>query len=364
MRNLTQNLQSFVDRGFVAGAVVLAATKDRVLALESVGYSDLETKKPMTTDGVFWIASMTKPMTATALMMLVDEGKVNVDDPVEKYLPEFKGQMVIAEKDDDHILLKKPRHPILVREILSHTSGLLFASAMEKPTFDHLPLRDAVRSHAMLPLQSEPGTKYEYSNAGTNTVGRIIEVVSGMPYEDFMDQRLFAPLGMKETTFWPNEEQMSRLAKIYRSKDDKTGLEGSPLGQLSLPFNDRKRKPMPAGGLFSTAGDVVKFCQMILNDGVYEGRRCVSEASVRAMTTKQTSDLIETGYGFCFRTENGKYGHDGAFKTSMTIDPKLGLITVFLVHHANDWPNDEARRIVPTFIAAAEEMLAEKSRSS
>ena len=209
----------------------------------------------MAPDSLFWIASMTKPMTCTALMMLVDEGKVNVDEPVEKYLPEFEGQMTIAEQDDDHILLKKPSHPILVREILNHTSGLSFSSAIEKPTFDQFLLRDAVRSYAMTALHFEPGTKYQYSNAGTNTAGRIIEVVSGMPYEVFMDRRLFGPLGMDDTTFWPSEDQVRRLAKIYQSKADKTGLEEAILTQLSYPLNNPKRKPMPAGGLFATARD-------------------------------------------------------------------------------------------------------------
>ena len=359
---IVKNLQPFVDSGTMAGAVVLAATKDRVLSLEAVGYADLASKKPMATDALFWIASMTKPMTCTAFMMLVDEGKVKVEDPVEKYLPEFKGQMVVAERDENHVLLKKPRHPILVREILSHTSGLPFASAIETPTLDQFRLRDAVRSYAMTPLQFEPGTKYEYSNAGTNTAGRIIEVVSGMSYEEFMDQRLFGPLGMKETTFWPSEEQLGRFATIYRAKDDKTGLEIAPLGQLSCPFSNRQRKPMPAGGLFSTAADVAKFCQMILNGGSREGRHYVSEASVKQMTSKQTGDLVETSYGFGWNTADGKFGHGGAYKTNMMIDPKLGLITVLLLHHTNDWHNEDGKNILPIFTAAAEKLLATASR--
>src|SRR5262245_22162734 len=155
----------------------------------------------MKTDNVFWIASMSKPITAVGLMMLVDEGKVKLDDPVEKYLPEFKDQWLAAEQDKDHVLLKKPKHPITVRNILSHTSGMPFKSAMEEPTLDGLALRDAVRSYVLTPLQTEPDTKYQYSNAGINTAGRIIEVVGGMPYEDFMQKRLFDPLGMKDTMF-------------------------------------------------------------------------------------------------------------------------------------------------------------------
>jgi len=358
MENLASAVQPFVHRGLIAGAVLLAATKDRVLALDAVGYADLGTKTPMTPDSFFWIASMTKPMTGAAFMMLVDEGKVNVDDPVEKYLPEFKGQMVIAEKDDDHVLLKKPRHPILVREILCHTSGLSFGSPIETPALDQFRLRDSVRSYAMSPLQFEPGTQYQYANAGTNTCGRIIEVVSGLAYEDFMEQRLFGPLGMKDTTFWPNDGQLRRLAKFYRSKDDKSGLEEATLTYLSYPLNNPKRKSMPAGGLFSTAADCAKFCQMILKDGISEDRRYLSEPALRQMTTKQTGDLVEMSYGFGWNTENGKFGHGGAYKTNMTIDPVRGLITVFLIHHTNEWHHDEGKDILPTFVAAAEKLLA------
>jgi len=361
---LAPNIQPFVENGLIAGAVLLAATKDRVLSLEAVGYSDLATKKPMTPDALFWIAFMTKPMTGTALMMLVDEGEVSVDDPVEKYLPEFKGQMIVAEKDDEHVLLKKPQHPILVREILNHTSGMVHFSPIETPTFDRFDLQDATHSYAMTSLQFEPGTKYSYSNTGTNTVGRIIEVVSGMPYEVFMDRRLFGPLGMDNTTFWPSEEQLRRLVKIYRTKEDKTGLEEAKLALLSYPFSNPMRKPMPAGGLFSTAGDVVKLCQMVLNGGVYEGRRYLSETSVKQMTSKQTGDLVENYYGFGWDASNGKFGHGGAYKTNMTIDPKLGLITVFLIQHTNDWPNEEGHKIHPVFTAAAEKVLAEQARQS
>ena len=186
--------------------------------MEAVGWADVAAGMPMREKKLFWIASQSKPITATALMMLVDEGKVKLDDPVEKYLPEFKDQWLAVEQDKDHILLKKPKHPITVRNILSHTSGLPFKSALEQPTLDLLPLRVAVRSYAMTPLQFEPGSKYQYSNAGINTAGRIIEVVSGMPYEEFLDKRLFEPLGMKDTTFWPNEEQQ----RGWRSRTSRT----------------------------------------------------------------------------------------------------------------------------------------------
>jgi CubicO group peptidase (beta-lactamase class C family) len=356
MKTLAHAIQPFVEEGLISGAVLLAATADRTLSVDAVGESDLENHRPMNTDALFWIASMTKPMTCTALMMLVDEGLVNVDDPVEKYLPEFKGQMVVAEKDDDHLLLRKPSHPILVREILSHTAGLTFSSPIEVPTLDQLTLRHAVRSYAMTALQFEPGTRYQYSNAGTNIAGRIIEVVTGTAYEEFMAERLFAPLGMTDTTFWPDESQLQRFAKIYRTNPDATGLEEAPLSQLALPFNNRARKPMPAGGLFSTAADAARFCQMILNDGEWNGRRYLSPEAVRQMTRKQTADSVDAGYGFGWEVQGEVFGHGGAYKTRMQIDRASGLVTVFLIHLASDWRTERGREIMPAFNAAAEKL--------
>jgi len=357
-KEISSALQPFIDKNLIAGAVTLIANKDTILSLDAVGYSDLANKKPMATDSVFWIASMTKPMTCAALMMLVDEDKVNVNDPVEKYLPEFKGQMVIVEKDDDHVLLKKPHHPILVREILSHTSGLPFSTPVEAPLFDMLPLHQMTRSYGSTPLLSEPGTQYNYSNAGTNTAGRIIEVVSGISYEDFMDQRLLHPLGMTQTTFWPSKDQVTRLARVYRPSDDKKGLTELPVPQLTYELDDRRRRPMPAGGLFSIASDVVKFCQMLLNGGTFDNRRYLSEASVREMTKKQTASSIEKSYGFGLDTSNNTFGHGGALKTYMTADTKSGMITVFLIHHNWDWPNEEGKAISPAFHQAAEKVFA------
>jgi len=333
-KSIVAALQPFVDSHSLAGAVTLVADKDKVLSLDAVGYADIAGKKAMGTDALFWIASQSKPITAAAFMMLVDEGKVRLDDPVEKFLPEFKNQWLVEEQDKEHMLLKKPKHPITVRNVLSHTSGLPFASELEKPTLDMLPLRDAVRSYAMTPLQFEPDSKWQYSNAGINTAGRIIEVVSGMPYEDFLDKRLFGPLGMKDTTFWPNEEQLTRLAKSYRPNKDNNGLEEMPIGQLKYPLSDRKRQPMPAGGLFSTATDVGRFCQMVLNGGVYKGKRYLSEDAVKQMTSKQTGDALKEGYGLGWSTGGGGFGHGGAHATNMWIDAKRGLIAVWMVQHA------------------------------
>jgi CubicO group peptidase (beta-lactamase class C family) len=275
--------------------------------------------------------------------MLVDEGKIALDDPVEKYLPEFRGQMVVAEKDAAHALLRKPIHPITIREVLCHTSGLPFKSAVEEPTLDGLPLAAAVRSYALTPLQSEPGTKYQYSNAGINTAARVLEVVARMKYEDFMQQRLFGPLGMKDTTFWPNAQQMARLAKTYRPTKDKAGLEEGALAQLLQPLPDREHRfPMPAGGLFATADDTARFCRMLLNGGELDGRRYLSPAAFKELTSRQTAPGIKESYGFGLNVGPDGFGHGGAQATNMEVRTKDGLVLVWMVQHAG-FPGDGAK---------------------
>jgi CubicO group peptidase (beta-lactamase class C family) len=339
---LAAAVSPFIQDGSLAGAVMCVADREKILDLESVGSADIADRLPMTPDAMFWIASQSKPITATAFMMLVEEGKISLDDPVEKYLPEFTGQMVIAERDSDHEVLRKPDHPIRVREILSHTSGLPFSSPLEQPTLDMLPLSVSVRSYAMCPLQFEPGSKYQYSNAGINTAARILEVVSGMRYQDFLETRLFKPLGMSDTTFWPTRSEIRRIAKSYKPDAAKTGLEETPVTQLHYPLDDQRRQPMPAGGLFSCARDLARFCQMILNEGILDQRRYLSEASVREMTSKQTGPHIKDSYGFGWSAGETSFGHGGAYATNMTIDKKHGLILIWLVQHAG-FPRDGAK---------------------
>ncbi len=367
---VTGALQPYVTNHVLAGAVVLWAGKDRVLGLEVVGYSDVAKAVPLKTDALFWIASMSKPMTATPLMMLVDEGKVKLSDPVEKYLPEFHGQWLAVEQDSEHQLLKPPSRPITVEDVLSHTSGLPFMSRVEHK-IDTFPLNEAALSYALTALKFEPGSKYDYSNAGINTAGRIIEVVSGLPYEEFMQRRLFRPLGMRDTTFWPSESQLRRLAKSYKPNASKDGLEETSISQLTYPLKSRTRYPSPAGGYFSTAHDLSLFCRMILNGGVYRGKRYLSEAAIREMTTVHTGELLGkngNGYGLGWSVSNrlrnssadlettGAFGHGGAYSTDMQIDMQHQFITIYLVQHAG-YPNDAGGKILPAFRKAALETL-------
>ncbi len=375
-------LQSLVDKHITAGVVTLVANKEKVLDLEAAGYASLANKTPMRKDAMFWIASMSKSLTGTALMMLVDEGKVNLEDPVKKYLPEFKGQQV---KEADGTL-HPPRHPITVRELMCHTSGLVLAN--EKTLKKTQSLQENVTLFASFPLHQEPGTKYEYNNCGIDTGGRIIEVVSGMSYADFMQKRLFDPLGMKDTTFWPNEQQASRLAHTARFTADKTDLEEikqdkdaeqriiekwsagvhvpraitADMG-AGVAFNYAKHYGEPAGGFYSTAQDVGTLCRMLLNGGTLDGKCYLSEQAVKQMSAIQTADVPVSpqeayGVGWSVKISNdegpsvGSFGHRGARRTAMWIDPKNEIVMVILVERF-DMTGEEQKVMYGDFMKAA-----------
>jgi CubicO group peptidase (beta-lactamase class C family) len=213
----------------------------------------------------------------------------------------------------------------------------------------------------MTPLLHERGTKYMYSNAGTNTAGRIIEGVSGMPYDRFMQSRLLDPLGMSETTFWPKGELLARLATAYKPTADKLNLQETPIVQLSYPLDGPIRYASPAGGLFSTAADVCRFLQMIANGGTFEGRHYLSADAIGSMTTSQTGSLTvskdkpEDGYGFGWGTDGkGGFGHGGALGTHMWIVPGDDLIMVLMIHN-HGFPGEDGPNVLPAFQSAARE---------
>ncbi|MFO0796454.1 MAG: serine hydrolase domain-containing protein [Gemmataceae bacterium] len=339
--DLAAAVRPYVEREALAGAVFLVADKDRVLGQDAVGFADIAGRAPMRPDALFWIASMSKPITAAALMLLVDEGKVKLDDPVSAYLPEFAD--VKVQPDPKKSEFRAPARAMTVRDLLRHTSGMPFASAAEQPTLDGLPLKDAVASYAKTPLHSDPGTKYVYANTGINTAGRIIEVVSGTSYEAFLDARLFAPLGMTDTTFWPTEAQLKRLATGYQPGKDKSGLVALKVAQLRYPLTDKAtRYPMPGGGLFSTAGDVAKFGRMVLNGGELNGKRVLSAAAVKEMTTRQTPAEMKESYGLGWAVGNKEFGHGGAWATNLSVNPTAGRVYVWMVQHAG-FPADGAQ---------------------
>jgi CubicO group peptidase (beta-lactamase class C family) len=311
--------------------VAVAASRDKILSITPVGYEDLAAQKPMEANSLFWIASITKPVTAVAVMMLVEQDKIGLDDPVSKYLPEFQNMMVAPPPGSTQPV--PAQSPLLVRQLLDHTSGLGFSTGIEKPALDDLPLAQAVQSYAKAQLRFQPGTAEFYSNEGFNTAGRLIEIVSGEPYEKFLDERIFQPLGMTDATFWPSDEQLTRLAKTYApvTMNGLATLVEKPFThQLTYPLNNRQnRYPFPAGGLFATAPDIARFGQMLARGGTFDGKYYLSPATIAEMSQDQTGALARrVGLGF-EDIAPGRYGKSGASNTHLTIYPGPGLVAVF-----------------------------------
>jgi CubicO group peptidase (beta-lactamase class C family) len=362
-------MQRMIAKKEIAGAVTVVVNKRKVLHLESSGFADAASKKPMTPDTLFWIASMTKPITAVSVLMLQDEGKLRVSDPVAKYLPEFSQLKTPSGKPAN----------LTITQILTHTSGLGEASgpaAQRAKT-----LADLVPIWLAAPMQYEPGEKWKYTQSGINAAARIVEVVSGMSFDTFAQKRLFDPLGMKNTTFYPTDDQRHQLATAY-AKSKEGSLEAVP---PRPEFGPRDRPPQGNGGLYSTGPDYARFCQMLLNEGRLDGHRYLSGEAMKFLTTPQTGDLptgffqndtfgnhgknYGWGIGTCIlrsphegvasMLSPGSYGHGGAWGTQAWIDPVKGVAYVLMVQRSN-FPNSDASEVRGAFQQAAASALAKK----
>jgi CubicO group peptidase (beta-lactamase class C family) len=350
----------------IAGAVTLVATPDRIIHLDATGDASLKPAEKMQTDSIFWIASMSKPVLGTLLLMLQDEGLLSVDDPVEKHLPEFK-ELKTADG--------KPAK-VTIRQLLTHTSGMGEITADQARACKTL--ADAIPLYVAKPVTFTPGSKWAYCQSGINTGGWIAEVVTGEPLEKLLKKRLFDPLGMKDTTFYLTEKQLPRLAKSYR-RTDKGDLIETDIGFLNGKSpTSLDRFPAPNGGLFSTASDYARFCQMVLRGGELDGKRYLKAETVKLMTTIQTADL-KTGFtegngwglGLCVVREPqgitsmlspGSFGHGGAYGTQEWIDPGTKRIYILMVQRAN-FPNSDASVVRRGFQEAASEAFSNVKRN-
>jgi CubicO group peptidase (beta-lactamase class C family) len=330
---VTAALQPYLDHYKIAGVVgVIADRSGKVHYRNLMGYADVEAQKPISEDNVFWIASMTKMFAGASVMVLVDEGKVSLDDPVTRYIPQLSRWMVVEERDAAHVLLKPPVRPVTLRHLLSHTGGLAGSSELQQVTgSDSTPLKARALSSVTGPLQSQPGERYAYGNQGMNVAARVVEVVSGMPYEEFLQTRFFDPLGMKDTTFWPTEAQVARLAGAYGPNKAKNGFSRGGIGFLTRPLGDRAHRfPEAGGGLFSTTHDVLRYGLMLANDGELDGRRYLSHAAMDELRKEQTGKT-RVNYSLGYHLRNGLFGHDGAYGTDLSVDPRTGMVAVFMV---------------------------------
>jgi CubicO group peptidase (beta-lactamase class C family) len=347
-------LQRHIDAHQLAGAVTLISRKGKVVHFQTHGWADLESKRPMSRDTLFRMASTTKPVTAVAILMLLEEGKLRLTDPVSRFIPEFKDTKVaIAKTGSEEIELVAANRPITIRDLLTHTSGLgsggpgsKEAAKRRQPRKPTDTLADVIPRLGAMPLDFQPGTKWAYSGgAGFDVLARIVEIASGQPFDQFLQQRLFEPLGMKDTFFVVPDERKPRLATIYRGSAK--GLE-----KVTTPnFLANTSYFSGAGGLTSSAEDFARFAQMLVNGGQLNGRRVLSPRTVRLLGSNQVGTLFggqlgrpRAGLGFGLGVEvvqdaitagwqrsNGSYGWDGAFGTIFEVDPREQMIAVLMM---------------------------------
>jgi CubicO group peptidase (beta-lactamase class C family) len=344
-------MKHFVEAKELSGAVTLVADPQKILHLSAVGVSDIGKQIPMAADSIFWIASMTKPITATAVMMMQEEGRLSVDDPVSKYLPEFTGD----------------KAGITIKQCLAHTSGLSDLKQEELQIMTTL--AELTPAIVAKPLLFPPGSEWKYCQTGINTAARIVEVVSGKSFPEFLQGRLFDPLGMKDTSFYPVEAQIPRIALAYNR------TAAGELEQVDLAFlygkspSARDRYPVASGGLFSTAPDYLRFAQMILAGGESGGKRYLKEESVKQMTSVQTGDLVAGftpgsawGIGWSIVREPqgvsaalspGSFGHGGRNGTQAWIDPVKKRIYLLMIQRA-DIGNSDGSAVRREFQNAAQ----------
>ena len=339
LAEIPPRMQSFVEKHQIAGAVTLVAKDGKIVHVAAVGMADLANRRPLEKDTIFAIASMTKPITATAVMILRDEGRLSLEDPVADYLPAFKEARLAG---------KPPARPITMRDLMTHTSGIGGGQQNQGS------LAETVDALAAQPLQFQPGEKWQYS-PGLTVCGRVVEIVAGMPYEQFLAERIFKPLGMNDTTFHPTPEQQKRIAVLYKPGPEGKSIEPTEHWLSALTPD---RSPNPSGGLFSTAADLARFYQMILGGGRLGAARVVSNDAVREMTRLQTGDL-KTGFtsgngwglgwgivrqpqGVTEMLSPGTFGHGGAFGTQGWVDPQRRMIFVLLIQRTGFDNGDES----------------------
>ncbi len=339
-------MKEYVDANKAAGMVTILARHGHVVSFEAVGYQDLEKKTPMRKDSLFRIASLTKPVTCAAVMVLVDEGRLSLVDPVEKFLPEYAGLKMksCSARSGYACQSVTPSRAINVEDLMTHTSGL--PAGGPRGASEPQTLTELVTQGAKSELLFEPGTQWNYSNIGIDILGRIIEIVSHQSFEDFLRSRIFDPLQMHDTFFFVPADKQSRLATLYTYDHGKLTSAEAEWGS-----QHRTHIPVPAGGLVSTASDMLRFNEMMRRGGTLGDKRILSSAAVHLMTISHTGDLpagwapgVGHGYGYevvrepagMFRYSSlGTYVKGGAYRTYEWVDPEKDLTGVFMMQLTN-----------------------------
>jgi len=364
LAQIPARMKEFVAAGTIAGVVTALARHGKLVEFDAVGLRDIESNAPMQKDSLFRIASLTKPVTCAAIMLLVEEGRVSLIDPVEKYLPEYRGIKLnpCRAGAGAHCAPIAPHRPPNLEDVMTHTSGLASASDGSSPPKT---LAELVSRGANSELIFEPGTSWNYSNLGIDILGRIVEIVSRQPFDQFLKDRIFSPLGMNDTAFVVPPEKRVRVATLYdfsNGKPKRIDAEWGTAGSI----------PSPAGGLISSAGDMLRFNEMMRNKGTLDGKRVLSPAAVELMTISHTGDLAAgwvpgVGHGFgyevvrevrgMFRYNSiGTFVKGGAYRTYEFVDPTRDLAGVIMMQRTNGGADasDETNAFIAISTAAVE----------
>jgi len=315
-----------------AGVVALVMHQGKVVHHSATGMADREEKRPMALDSLFWIASMTKSISAATILSLVDEGKLTLDEPASRWIPEL-GTPVLA----DGTALDRP---VTLRDLMSHTSGLAFPG--RKASDGAQSLRGYVAELVKPPFSFQPGAAYEYG-FGITVAGRCAEIASGQTFEALVQARMLDPLGMKDTSFHPGDALRARFAKTYKTAEEGEGLVPG-YNPFITPDPTVRHMTEPSGGLFSTAADLAAFYQMILDGGMHQGQRILSPEAIAEMTKPHHAGDQPVNYGLGWQcnlpqkpavkgSSPTSFGHGGAFGTHGWIDPERRVITIFLVQN-------------------------------
>jgi CubicO group peptidase (beta-lactamase class C family) len=364
LQRINELVQRYIESGQISGAVTVVTRKGRVAHFEARGLMDIESRTAMRKDAIFRMASMSKPVTGVAILMLMEEGKLRLTDPVSQFIPEFKNPKVAMAKPlppGPAPLSQPPREPeiytvpaereITIRDLMTHTSGLESGGVgtreggriAPRKSSDHL--AHYIPQLGAVALDFQPGMQWRYSAlAGIDTLGRIVEIASGLTFDRYLKERIFDPLGMKDTAFYPSDDRMARVVTLYERKDNKLSRTDTPAWLAT------KTLFSGGGGLWSTAEDYLQFAQMLVNGGALNGKRLLSPRTVDLMASNHVRDLYSgisqrlQGMGFGLTVEvvldnvaagrresNGSFGWDGAFGTHFWVDRKEQLVGLLMI---------------------------------
>ena len=364
LQRIHQAMERHIEAGEISGAVTLVARHGKIVHFQAHGLMDLDTGTPMMPDAIFRIASMTKPVTGVAVMMMLEEGRIRLNDPVSKFIPEFKDTKVAVPRDsisprpsgqqsgDPDFYLVPASREITIRDLLTHTSGLISGGigAREAAKLNLKTPTDTLATYVpklgSVALDFQPGTQWAYSGAaGPEVLGRIVEIVSGEPYDQFLRTRIFEPLGMKDTFFYPPDDRRPRLVTLYGKSPNGLVKSANQDGFSSKTF-------FGAGGsLMSTAEDYLQFAQMLLDGGKLNGKVLLSPRTVQLMASNHVGEMFNgklgrpahgMGYGLLvgvvedsvasgLRVSTGSFGWDGAYGTQAWIDPAEKMVTIVMI---------------------------------